>query len=88
MTPDSINGLFEFRGSILLWWNVRRLYLDKEIRGVSKLPTAFFAAWGLWNLFYYPSLGQIMSFFGGCSLVIANAVWFAQMAYYSRRCQR
>lgn len=84
MSPDYINGLFELFGSVSIWFNVRRLYLDKQFKGVSILPTAFFFAWGLWNLFYYPHLGQWASFLGGCSIVTANGVWVAQMFYYSR----
>jgi hypothetical protein len=65
--------------------NVLRLYLDKMLRGVSIGPTAFFAGWGLWNLWYYPSLGQWWSFSGGCALVLVNLVWFGQMIYYRNR---
>ncbi len=83
MTPDVVNGLFEFSGSLMLWANVRALYRDKVFKGVSMVPTAFFTAWGFWNLFYYPSLGQWWSFYGGCSIVTANFVWLAQMAWYS-----
>jgi len=68
MIPDLINGLFEFAGAFALALNVRQLWRDKEVKGVHPIPTAFFAAWGLWNLFYYPHLGQYWSLAGGdCS---------------------
>lgn len=85
MTPDLINGVFEFVGSIALWMNVRRLYLDKQTRGVTWYTTGFFMAWGFWNLYYYPSLDQFWSFTGGVSIVTANSVWLGQMLYYKRR---
>jgi len=85
MSPDLLNGLFEFVGGILLWMNVRAAYRAKEFRGVAILPTAFFAAWGLWNLYYYPSLGQWFSFWGGVNIVVANVAWVAQMFYYRKR---
>lgn len=84
MTPDLINGLFELLGSLVLWRNVRQLYVDKMIRGVHWTATGFFAAWGYWNLYYYPSLDQWWSFAGGCSIVLANTVWLGQMLYYGR----
>jgi hypothetical protein len=82
MIPDLVNGCFEFCGSLLIWVNVAALYHDKCFRGVRLGPTTFFLFWGLWNLFYYPHLGQWMSFLGGCSIVVANGVWVAQMIHY------
>lgn len=82
--PDLINGLFEGFGGVLLWLNCRRLYRDKVFKGVSIVPTAFFMAWGYWNLFYYPHLDQWLSFTGGLLIVSANTFWVGQMAYYSR----
>lgn len=84
VNPDVINGLFELFGSVMLWRNVYQLYKDKEVKGVHWGPTMFFWAWGLWNLFYYPSLGQWWSFFGGVSIVSANGVWLAQMLRYRK----
>lgn len=88
MSADLINGLFEFGGSLLIWLNVRALHRDKQFKGVSIAPTAFFFGWGIWNLYYYPSLEQWASFFGGLSIVVANGVWVAQMVYYWRKEER
>ena len=82
--PDTINGLFEFCGSIVLWLNVLQTYRDKGYRGVTVWSTFFFSAWGYWNLYYYPSLNQWLSFVGGCAIVAANTVWLALMLYYGR----
>lgn len=84
-TPDIINGLFEFGGAITLGLNVRRLLKDRMIAGVSIVPTAFFAAWGYWNLYYYPHLGQWVSFLGGLGVVIANTVWVVLALYFQRK---
>jgi hypothetical protein len=72
---DVINGLFEVVGGVLCWLNVKKLLRDKQVKGVYWPVTAFFAAWGLWNMYYYPSLGQWMSFAGGVVLVSGNLVW-------------
>jgi len=79
-----VNGAFEALGSVMLWRNVAQLYKDKMVRGVHWTATGFFAAWGLWNLFYYPHLDQWWSFAGGCSIVVANTAWFGQILYYGR----
>lgn len=75
MWPDIVNGTFEALGGVFLWLNVLRLWRDKGYAGVNWQAIAFFAAWGLWNLFYYPSLAQWWSFTGGLVLVVANLVW-------------
>lgn len=85
MMPDLINGLFEFIGSIMLWKNTWRLYKDKGYLGVCWSTTAFFASWGYWNLYYYPLLDQWLSFFGGCSITLANTCWLVLMLYYGRK---
>ena len=85
MIADLTNGLFEFGGGLLLWMNVLALHQSKQFRGVVITPTMFFAIWGFWNLYFYPSLGQWWSFFGGLNVVTANTVWVAQMIYYKGR---
>lgn len=85
MIPDLTNGVFEFGGSILLWRNVRQLYIDKKVRGVLGTTNGFFATWGFWNLYYYRHLGQTWSWYGGMSMVIANSIWVGQFIYYHRK---
>ena len=80
---DLVNGLFEFCAGILLWWNVRMILRDKKIRGVSILPTFVFGLWGWWNLYYYPFLGQTLSFWGGIFVVTANTTWVALAIHYT-----
>jgi hypothetical protein len=82
---DAINGLFELIGGVLICLSIRQLNIDKQVKGVSILPTTFFASWGLWNIWFYPSLGCWFSFAGGLVVVTANIIWVGQMIYYSRR---
>lgn len=83
--PDAINGLFECLGGVLLLKNCHRLYLDKEVKGVSVPVTAFFWLWGIWNCYFYPSLDQWLSFTGGLVIVTANFLWVAMAIYYSNK---
>lgn len=88
MSLDLINGLFELGGAILLWLNVMRLRRDKCVRGVHPAPTAFFACWAIWNLWFYPSLGQWWSFYAGIGVGIVNFIWLTQMLYYAHHEKR
>lgn len=82
MIPDLVNGGIEFTGGLLLLLHSRQVLRDREVKGVSVPPMLFFLAWGFWNLFYYPHLGQWWSFAGGCFVVAANALWVALVLYY------
>jgi hypothetical protein len=72
---DVINGLFELFGAVMLSMNVRQILHDKQWRGVSWLPFAFFTSWGFWNLIFYPSVDCWLSFTGGLALVTVNVVY-------------
>lgn len=82
---DIVNGLYEFLASLFMMNNCRVLFNDKKVRGVSIVSTAFFTSWGFWNLYYYPSLNQWLSFFGGAILVLVNVVYVVLMMYYRRK---
>lgn len=73
--PDIINGWFEAISGGFMSYNCVRLYQDKRVRGVSVATQIFFTAWGYWNLFYYPHLGQWFSFFCGWLIVVSNTLW-------------
>lgn len=85
---DLINGSFEVLGAFFILPSIVKLHRDKAVRGVSWLHVSFFWAWGLWNLLYYPSLGQWWSFYGGVGVIAANTIWLGQLLYYSRRQER
>lgn len=80
--PDLINGGLELFGGVFSWLNTKQLLKDKEVRGVSLAPTAVFSLWGLWNLYYYPSLDQWASFSGGLVIVTSNLIWITLALKY------
>lgn len=75
MSNDLINGLFEIGGAALITLSVRKLWIEREMKGFSVWPLIFFTAWGVWNLRYYPSLDQWYSFAGGCAVVAVNTCY-------------
>lgn len=82
---DAVNGIFESFGGILCWFNVFKLFKDKEIKGISIWVSIFFCIWGFWNLYYYPSLQQWWSFWGGILLVSGNSFWVILAIFFTYR---
>lgn len=85
MYNDLINGLFEFGGAGINLLNVRAILRDKKLQGVHWAPYGFFTSWGLWNLWYYPSLDQWFSFVGGAAIVLVNGTWLVLALYYIQK---
>lgn len=85
MMADFINGCFEMVGAYLTWKNYRQVVADKGHAGIYWPSVVFFTSWGVWNLFYYPSLNQAWSFLGGIALVTANCCWLWAMWRYGKK---
>jgi hypothetical protein len=85
LTPDLINSAFEALGGVFILGHCRAVLRDKSVAGVSITATVFFTAWGIWNLYYYPSLNQMASFYAGVFLVLANCLWVGLLVKY-RKC--
>ena len=81
---DFINGVFEAGIACFLFKGVLMLRTDKEVKGFYWPTVAWTTAWGIWNLAYYPHLGQWFSFSGGVAVVLVNITWLAHVAYYKR----
>lgn len=82
LTPDQINGLFELFGSLFILNHCRTLRKDMMVAGVSIISVVFFFAWGCWNIFYYPHLEQMWSFYGGLCIAAANTLYIGMLVYY------
>jgi len=82
--PDLINGAFELAGGLFVLNHCRAVMRDRAVAGVSIVSTVFFTSWGVWNLYYYPSLSQWASFVGGLFIVAANMVWIGLMLKYRK----
>lgn len=82
MIADLINGCFEFLAGAFILDHCRAVLRDKKVAGVSLWSVAFFTAWGIWNIFYYPHLNQMISFIGGLFVVSANALWLMLLWRY------
>lgn len=85
LTPDTINGLFEIVGAIFVGRDIQLLARHKSVKGKGLGSNIFFSGWALWNLYYYPSLDQWMSFIGAILLLVSNLTWFLMALYYLRK---
>lgn len=75
MWPDLINASVELGGAYFTWRNYSELRQARELRGVYWPTIAFFTLWGIWNLVYYPAIGQWLSFAAGILLAAGNLAW-------------
>jgi len=79
---DLINASFEMLAGVSVLNHCRCVLRDKMVHGVSIISTVFFSLWGFWNMYYYPSLDQWWSFYGGLFIVTANCLWVLLMLKY------
>ena len=82
---DLVNAAFEGGMCFAIVPSVLKLRRDKEVRGFHWFHIAFPTAWGFWNLYYYPFLGQSASFWAGLAVVSINVLYLSMIAYYLRR---
>jgi ABC-type transport system involved in cytochrome c biogenesis permease subunit len=80
---DMINGAFELASGFLVYLNLRRIYIDKKIAGISLYPVLFSLVWSYWYLYYYFALNQIASFICGIPTTIIDTAWLILAAYYT-----
>lgn len=85
MIPDLINASFEVFASVVSTLSLIAIYKAKRIVGASPWPTVFFSAWGLWNLFYYPHLGQFLSTGAAVGMLGINVTWLYLYYVYKEK---
>jgi hypothetical protein len=85
---DFITAMFECGGSVAVSVCIRKLHIDKMVRGVDWKYLAYYMTWTGWNLLYYPSFDQWYSFSATCSMLLVNSIWMTQMIYYNARERR
>lgn len=81
MLADYVNAAFEACASLAILNHARAVWVSKQARGVSMVSTCFFTAWGFWNVYYYPHLGQRFSFYAGIAVLFAQGAWLGIIWY-------
>lgn len=75
MSMDLVNAAFELGGTFMMLPTLIHAWRLREVRGVHLSTPLFFWIWGVWNIAYYPALGQSWSFAAGCLLTFTNTLW-------------
>ena len=88
MTKDLINGILEMGGALITLLSVRQILRDRAMAGFHWGPTIFFTGWGVWNLYFYPSISMPLSTAGSAALVLVNAFYLHLMLRFWRGNQR
>jgi len=79
---DIMNALFELFGAFAVLPSILEAHRTKRIMGVSIITSLFFTSWGLWNIFYYPSLTQTWSGYAAILMTATNAFYLWQVYKY------
>ena len=82
---DLLNCGLEVCGGLLVTQDIRAILRARRVVGRSVLPMLFFTAWGVCNLYIYPSSGLIASAIGGAFLCAMNIVVLVLVARYRDR---
>ena len=85
---DVINFFFEFFAGIAIYLHCREAEKAKSVQGVSFLATMFFTVWGVWNLIYYPILGQWASVIAAIFVFAGNVYWINIQYRYNPKVRR
>lgn len=82
MNPDLVNASFELFAGLFILNHIRATIKAGGVEGISLTSVTYFVVWGFWNLFYYPHLGQTVSYYAGVFVAITNLTWLGVMLYY------
>lgn len=82
MTADQINCLFPFVGCFVILLNIKKLYNDKEVKGVHWFPPLFFYSGQAWGVYFLYTLEQWYSMTSGALFLFCSFVWYFMMIYY------
>lgn len=83
MNPDLTQAAWELGSAIFSVLNIRAIRRSKAIAGIHWLPTAFFFAWGVYNLWFYTALHLPLAWWAGMAITATNLVWLAHVCWYA-----
>ena len=81
---DVINSGFVFVAGFFYILNLYKLYVDKDVKGISKLSIVFFSCWNFWTLYFF--LSSTDFFWTQLSygfVTIVNSAYLVMLAKYT-----
>jgi hypothetical protein len=85
ISPDVTQAMWEGGSACFQLLNVRAIRRSRSIAGVHWLPTAFFAAWGIYNLWFYTVMRLPYAYWAGLAITVTNLIWLGHLCYYALR---
>ena len=79
---DFITSLFQAGAVLFLLLNVRQLWRDKELKGISLWMILYFTLWGYWGIYMFWDLKQYWSMLTNIGIAGAYTVWIGLAAFY------
>lgn len=83
LTMDQANAALEMGGAFLRTLDCIKLFQHKRFVGGHLGTALYFLLWGVFNVFFYPSLNQVWSFWAALALMVINGLWFVMAVYYN-----
>lgn len=81
---DFGNAIFECSGGAFVALNAYDIWKKKAVAGQTLTALSFFTAWGIWNLFYYPSQAQWWSTVGAWGIMLVNFIQIGLVLRYRK----
>ncbi|XAI95940.1 hypothetical protein [Microcystis phage Mwe-JY26] len=85
MTPDIINAGFQLLAAFLIAMHCRAVWKARDVAGVSIFATFCFALWGVWNVYYFATLGQVWSYYAAYACAAAHAAYMSLLLTFRRK---
>lgn len=82
ISPDLTQAGWELGSAMFSVLNIRAVRRSKSIAGVHWAPTAFFSAWGIYNLWFYTVMQLPAAYWAGLAITCTNLVWLSHVAWY------
>lgn len=83
MNPDITQACWELGSACFGLLNIRAILRARKIDGVHWAPTLFFAAWGVYNLWFYDALNLPAAWWAGMAITAVNSLWLGLVFYFS-----
>lgn len=85
MSWDAANATLEVLWTVVLCLSIRRIALDKVVKGISPWHIALTAFTACWFVLYYAHLQQWWSVLSAAVYCVAVSTWVATILWYARR---
>lgn len=86
--PDVVNAIIYITLTGFVWLSIRRVLIDKEVKGVYWMTLGGLASRSCWNLYFYTFLGLWWSLIGVTFLACSEITYMILLYKYSRHFRR